>query len=77
MLLDLCNMLKISIIITVYNRLTLLEKALISLRFQSVEPYELIISDDGSDEDVESLISKFANSVSFPVIYIKQKNKGF
>jgi glycosyltransferase involved in cell wall biosynthesis len=68
---------KISVIITVYNRVNLLRKALISLNNQSVAPDELIISDDGSDEDIPDSISDIISDLSFKVKYVKQENKGF
>lgn len=66
-----------SIIITVYNRAHLLKRAFISLLNQSMLPDELIISDDGSSEDIVSTIEEFKNDFSFPVIYTRQEDKGF
>jgi glycosyltransferase involved in cell wall biosynthesis len=68
---------KISLIITVYNRVNLFRKSLISLLNQSQVPDELIISDDGSDEDVLSGISDIVKELPFPTKYIKQQHKGF
>ncbi len=70
-------MIKISVIITVYNRANLLRLALLSLRNQSYLPDELIISDDGSKEDIVASIKDITNTLSFPVKYIRQENKGF
>lgn len=70
-------MIKTSIIITVYNRSYLLRKALLSLQNQSVKPDELILSDDGSDEDIISDIKEIVKDFEFPVKFVKQANKGF
>ncbi len=68
---------KVSLIITVYNRSHLFRKALLSLKNQSVQPDELIISDDGSDEDIVGNTKDIINSFSFPVKYVSQKKQGF
>ncbi len=70
-------MIKTSVIITVYNRSHLLRKALLSLKNQSVKPDELVLSDDGSEEDVVSDIIDIVKGFDFPVKYVKQINKGF
>ena len=70
-------MIKTSVIITVYNRSYLLRKALISLNNQSVKPDELILSDDGSEEDIIADIKDIIKDYKFPVRFVKQANKGF
>ncbi len=44
---------------------------------QSVKPDELILSDDGSSEDIVSEISEIVKTFNFPVKYVRQENKGF
>lgn len=68
---------KVSLIITCYNRVHLLKNALISLKSQSVKLYELILSDDGSKEDIVSGIKDLVKDFLFPVKFIQQENKGF
>jgi len=68
---------KTSLIITVFNRSASLRKALLSLNNQSIKPDELILSDDGSEEDIVSAISGIVRKFNFPVKYVKQANKGF
>ena len=70
-------MIKTSLIITVYNRVNLIRKALLSLQNQAVKPDELIIADDGSDESIISNIKDIVKEFSFPVKYVRQENKGF
>jgi hypothetical protein len=70
-------MTKMSLIIPVYNRSELLIKSLVSLAGQSLLPDELIITDDGSDEDIPSKIKNIISSFPFRIMYIKQKHKGF
>ena len=68
---------KNTVIITVYNRIHMLEKALFSLEAQSVKPDELIISDDGSSEDVLGFLKQHRDHFPFPVRYVRQEDKGF
>ncbi len=68
---------KISVIITVFNRRHFLHKALLALRSQSQPIDEIIISDDGSDEDILGLVRDFARTVDFCVKYVRQENQGF
>ncbi len=70
-------MITTSLIITVFNRSNLIRKALFSLQNQSVKPDELILSDDGSSEDIVSEISEIVKTFDFPVKYVRQENKGF
>jgi hypothetical protein len=68
---------KTSLIITVFNRSHLIRKALLSLKNQSVKPHELILSDDGSTEDIFESIKDIVSVLEFPVKYVRQENKGF
>ncbi|MCF6268096.1 MAG: glycosyltransferase [Melioribacteraceae bacterium] len=70
-------MINTSLIITVFNRSHLIRKALLSLQNQSVKPDELILSDDGSTEDIVAAISDIVQSFDFPVKFVQQENKGF
>ncbi|MBP7562534.1 MAG: glycosyltransferase [Candidatus Cloacimonetes bacterium] len=68
---------KTSIIINTYNRPDFLRKSLISLCHQSVTIEELIIADDGSSEDMLSILNEFKPQLSCPVKYVTQADKGF
>lgn len=68
---------KISVIITIYNRAHLLIKCLWSLKFQTVTPHELILTDDGSDEDILGTIQNIIRGFRFSVKYVSQKHQGF
>ena len=68
-------MVKTSLIITVYNRSNLIRKALLSLNNQSVKPDELVLSDDGSDEDIVGVIKDIVRKFNFPVKFVQQEHK--
>lgn len=70
---------KVSLLLSVYNRKDYLTKCLCSIAHQSIVPDETILCDDGSSEDIESEAVKFASGEGFPseIIYVRQEHKGF
>lgn len=64
----------ISIIIPTYNRAKFLPRAIESVQKQTNEDWELIISDDGSTDNTEEVVSKYLDDVR--IKYIKNKNAG-
>jgi len=64
----------VSVIIPTYNRATLLGRAIQSVLAQTYQDFELIIVDDASTDNTESLVKSFNSE---KVIYMRhQKNKG-
>jgi len=62
-----------SVIIPTYNREKFIEKAISSVLKQTFHDFELIIIDDGSDDQTFTLINKFSDK---RLTYIRQHNKG-
>ena len=63
---------RISVIIPTFNRAGTLKRAIESVLRQTLQPYEVIIIDDGSNDGTKELVS-----YSYPSIkYIYQVNKG-
>lgn len=52
----------VSVVIPTYNRPHLLERAIKSVLQQTYDDYECIVVDDGSTEDIEASVEKFADS---------------
>lgn len=50
---------KVSILMPTYNRATLIRETIESILNQTYESWELVIVDDGSDDDTEVVISRF------------------
>lgn len=64
----------VSVIITVYNDACYLPKALDSIKKQSLIPKEVIIIDDGSEDDIAS---QFVSRGSYPFyVYSYKKENG-
>jgi len=67
----------ITICIPAYNAARYLPATLESVRSQSHSHWELIVTEDGSPEPVESLVQAFALTVRQPVLYQRhEKNQG-
>jgi Glycosyl transferase family 2 len=67
----------ITICIPAYNAARYLPATLAGVRDQTFPDWELIVTEDGSKEDVEAMIHTFARTVSQPVIYQRhEENQG-
>ncbi len=68
----------LSVIIPTYNRERVLARALEGYLAQSspAQIQELIVVDDGSTDNTESLVRAFSTRSVFPVRYARQANKG-
>ncbi len=62
----------VSVVIPAFNRASTLKKAIGSVFSQTYKDFELIVVDDGSEDDTSDLVSSFNGRLR----YIKQKNKG-
>jgi glycosyltransferase involved in cell wall biosynthesis len=67
----------VSVIIPVFNRFDFLRRALLCLAHQSHIANEVIVTDDGSSEDILALLKSFPTDFPFTLKYIRQENKGF
>ncbi len=70
-------MIKTSIIISFYNKIEYLKLVLAGFEIQSENDFEIIIADDGSNQQVLSEIQKKISSYSFRIKHIWQEDKGF
>ncbi len=66
----------VSVILPTYNRENLIEKGLRSVIKQTLLPAEIIVIDDGSDDNTEELVLKTSEQTIIPIRYIYQQNKG-
>ena len=67
----------VSLIITTYNRPDALLLVLQSVERQTNIPLNIIIADDGSNNETKEIIQNFQTSTQLNVIHSWQKNKGF
>ncbi len=64
----------ISVVIPVFNRADELRRALDSLLVQSYKTFEVVVCDDGSTEDIASVVASFEDRLS--VRYLRIANSG-
>lgn len=69
--------LEVSVVIPVYNRPDLLTDVLHGLNKQTFDSskYEIIVCDDGSTDDIRSIVDDFDNE-KLNMVYVRQANKG-
>jgi glycosyltransferase involved in cell wall biosynthesis len=68
---------KVSVIISTYNQPDWLKLVLYSYHIQTVEDFEIIIADDGSDERTKNIVNAFTSKTDLNVFHIWQKDDGF
>ena len=68
---------KISIVIPVYNRIEMLRRTIAMITHQNypLDLIEVIIADDGSEDNPEQLIDEFSSF--FEVNYVRQSDQGY
>ena len=69
-------MIDISIITPTFNRIEALKRNFESVSIQSFKNKEHIIVDNLSSDGTEKLIKKYKSEVSYPVVYIREKDFG-
>lgn len=69
--------LTVSVIVSTYNRPDALSLCLKSLTIQTCLPDEIVIGDDGSNEETKVLIELFQQNFPIPIIHVWQEDKGF
>ncbi len=70
---------QISVILSSYNRPTHLLHSLVSLAYQrGVDgQFEVVVTDDGSTDDTADVVSQFARSAEFPVLFTTHEHRGY
>lgn len=67
----------VSLVISTYNWKEALELVLKSVYNQKVWPFEIVIADDGSQEDTKVLIEKHQSISQIPIHHIRHEDEGF
>lgn len=70
-------MVSASLLISTYNRPDALELCLKSILRQTVQPFEVVICDDGSTEETKDLLAKYQGQTNIPIIHVWQPDEGF
>ena len=62
-----------SVIIPVYNRAKVVARAIESVLAQTCQDFEIVVVDDGSEDDSASVVESFADP---RILFVRQENKG-
>jgi len=68
---------KVALIISAYNRPEALELVLKSIEIQTLIPDEVVIADDGSNNETIKFIESYISSSKLNIIHSYQKDEGF
>jgi glycosyltransferase involved in cell wall biosynthesis len=66
----------LSIVLPTYNRVSFLPQAFEAICSQTFADWELIVVDDGSTDDTETVVRQLAKRIDRPVRYVRQENRG-
>lgn len=70
------SIMKISIVIPVFNRAAFLVEALKSIQQQTDNDYEVVIVDDGSTDNTAAVVAPFLSSGQFTYFYQRNQERG-
>jgi glycosyltransferase involved in cell wall biosynthesis len=68
---------KVSVIVTTYNRPEALKKVILALQSQTRPPDEILVADDGSGPKTRELMAELEQSPGPPLCHVWQEDKGF
>lgn len=71
------NELKITLLVSTYNWKEALKCSLMSAFRQTLLPMEIVIADDGSDEQTRNLIEEMRQISPVPLVHVWHEDKGF
>ena len=66
-----------SVIFTTYNHPKWLEKTLWGFSAQSYRDFEIIVADDGSDEETRKVVEAMQEQIDIPITHLWQEDDGF
>ncbi|WP_022664375.1 glycosyltransferase family 2 protein [Desulfospira joergensenii] len=68
---------KISVIVTTYNRPDALKRVVDGLYCQTCLPHEIIIADDGSTHETRDMLESYTRRTDLPLFHVWQEDQGF
>lgn len=68
---------KLTLIISFYNKIDLLRKVLESVALQTMQDFEVVIADDGSNVEVVEQIHQLQATYPMPIVHVWHEDKGW
>jgi len=70
-------MVQVSVILSIFDQPNAFTYALIGYARQAFKDFELVVADDGSDEETRAIVERFKKEGAYPVKHVWQENKGY
>jgi glycosyltransferase involved in cell wall biosynthesis len=70
-------MVRVSVVLSIFDQPGAFAFSLIGYQRQTFRDFELIVADDGSDEETKAIVEEFRRTSDFPVKHVRQENKGY
>src|SRR6266700_7599840 len=67
----------VSVIIGTYNDANIIEATLAAFAVQSFRDFELVLADDGSDQDYSPVLAAWASRFAHGIQHVTQRKRGF
>lgn len=68
---------RVSVILSTFDQPQALAFALIGYQRQSFKDFDVVVADDGSDEETRLVVEEFRAAGVFPIKHVRQENQGF
>ena len=70
-------MARVSVILSIFDQPNAFTFALLGYQRQTFKDFELVIADDGSDDETRAIIERFKRESDFPIKHVWQENQGY
>ena len=70
-------MVQVSVVLSIFDQPNAFTYSLIGYQRQTFKDFELVVADDGSDEETRSIVERFKKEGVYPVKHVWQENKGY
>jgi glycosyltransferase involved in cell wall biosynthesis len=67
----------LTLVVNTFNAPEALDKVLGAVGQQAVQPFEVLVADDGSGPETQAVLEKWGTRLSCPLGHVWQENKGF
>ncbi len=68
---------RVSVILSIFDQPNALTYSLLGYQRQTCRDFEVVVADDGSDEETRGIVEEFRKAGDFPVKHVWQENKGY
>ncbi len=68
---------RVSVVLSIFDQPNAFTFSLIGYQRQTARDFELIVADDGSDEETRAIVERFKGTCPFPIKHVWQPNTGY